>query len=126
MKFKLGQAFYMRDARSDYECTVISVKKCQFLGETGFDDYMIKRVRINDFHISFYPKDQRTNYLTLRYLHDEKKLKEWVEPRSWPGESPGHWGDLTDKIFKDKPKDLRKCEHSEASYRRYLKRPDNY
>ena len=119
--FKLGQVFWMRDERSDYECTVVGTKVCEFLNNPGFTDYLVSVVRINDFHVSFYPIDKRTKEISFRYLNDEQRFTEWQEPREWPGHVPGKWTKPTYKFFITKPKDLRKCEHNDKSYKEYLK-----
>lgn len=113
MKLKLGQVFWMQDVnefggvgRSDYECKVVGTKICKFIDGSGFTDYLIDKTRLNSYHVSFKAKKDRTNRETLRYDHDTKELKYWFSIH-WP-KTVEMWKPVKDKIFKKKPRGLRK------------------
>ena len=113
MKLKLGQIFWQRDTneygaqgRSDYECKVVGIKVCKFIDKTGFTDYLIKKTRLNGYHVDFKSKESRTIDLSLRYDHDDKTIRYWHE-QHWPGHV-AEWRAFKADIIKKKPKDLRK------------------
>ncbi len=113
MKLKLGQVFWMRDVneygglgRSDYECKVVGTKICNFIDGTRFTDYLIEKTRLNSYHASFNTKKSRTTKETLRYDHDSKEIKYWFEI-NWPAHC-AEWRLVKDKIYRTKPKGLRK------------------
>jgi hypothetical protein len=118
---KLGQTFWIRDDRSDYECKVICTKVCTFLDGTKFTDILVQQIRLNDFHVSFYPVEKRTREVSYRYYFHDKKLSMWEEPRNWPGHVPGSWQAFKYELSLTVFKNLRKCEHSDKSYKQYIK-----
>ena len=89
---KLGQIFYTRDineygglGRSDFECKVVGIKDCRFLNGDRFIDFLIEETRLNDYHVSFKKKKDRTHELTLRYDFDTNSYRYW-HVQHCPGE----------------------------------------
>lgn len=97
----------MRDERSDWECVVVGVKVATFIdSKNNYTDFLIERLRLNSYHVSFSKPEDRTQEESYRLDPVTSKLMVWEE-RDWPG-TVRRWTEVNLKeIRKTKPKDLR-------------------
>ena len=108
MRLKIGQTVWMKEDRSDFECKVVGKKIVERLidGEVcKYYDYLIARTRLNSYHESFATPESRTYEDSYRFYPDENRIVKW---RSFFMSDGGEWETYEYKIFKKKPRKLRR------------------